>query len=99
MVETSIVEIIKRLISFSKNRMLAPVCSQLGGQFPGLPSPGKVNFCEYILKLYSMPVILVFIGVYILFFDIFNRCYFDDGESVWNFIEDLILEPDEYEIC
>ena len=46
-----------------------------------------------------MPVSLVFIGVYILFFDIFNRCYFDDGESVWNFIEDLILEPDEYEIC
>ena len=79
--------------------MLAPVCSLLGGQFPGLPSPGKVNFCEYILKLYSMPVILVFIGVCILFFDIFNRCYFDDGESVWNFIEDLILEPDEYEIC
>ena len=48
MVETSMVEIIKRLISFSKNRMLAPVCSQSGGQFPGFPSSGKVNFCEYI---------------------------------------------------
>jgi len=26
------------------------------------------------------------------FFDIFNICYFDGGERVWNLIKDLILE-------